>query len=395
MPLQELSEEAKLNYVKILCNYAYFNDEVIDAKEYAEIISFVVRIDLDKNKRLELRSYMAEIENQEDTIDLVESLINECKEIDKTLIVQSLMKDLISLYMLENMEEEEIQDKFIFSLAEELDITKDELDIFIFTYHQDKAILEHRLNDSDIKKTVKDISSKAAAVGVPMAALYMSGTAGVSAIGMTSGLATLGMGGVLGFSSMFTGVGVLALLGISSYQGMKKITGLNDEKNNKQRELMLQEIIKNNQKSLQILIEDVNNITDKLMHEIKKGEENSIKIQKLAKILNNVSQGSKEVINRVDHFESENILVKVPQVIKLDKLEELVTNEEKEILKEKVLESYELDENENLKLKYNITRQNADELVLALEGLGFFNLTENATATVKSTAKNFLSNLRN
>ena len=52
-------------------------------------------------------------------------------------------------------------------------------------------------------------------------------------------------------------------------------------------------------------------------------------------------------------------------------------------------------ENENLKLKYNITRQNADELVLALEGLGFFNLTENATATVKSTAKNFLSNLRN
>ena len=262
VPLQELSEEAKLNYVKILCNYAYFNDEVIDAKEYAEIISFVVRIDLDKNKRLELRSYMAEIENQEDTIDLVESLINECKEIDKTLIVQSLMKDLISLYMLENMEEEEIQDKFIFSLAEELDITKDELDIFIFTYHQDKAILEHRLNDSDIKKTVKDISSKAAAVGVPMAALYMSGTAGVSAIGMTSGLATLGMGGVLGFSSMFTGVGVLALLGISSYQGMKKITGLNDEKNNKQRELMLQEIIKNNQKSLQILIEDVNNITD-------------------------------------------------------------------------------------------------------------------------------------
>ncbi|PNZ70603.1 hypothetical protein E2556_01335 [Staphylococcus croceilyticus] len=395
VPLQELDEEAKLNYVKILCNYAYFNDDIIDAKEYAEIISFVVRIDLDKEKRLELRSYMSGNENQEDTMELVEKLIEQCKEVDQTLIIQSLMKDLISIYMLENSNEEGIQDKFIFSLAEELEVSKEEIDLFVITYHQDRAILDQRLNDTDITKTVKDLSSKAAAVGVPMAALYMSGTAGVSAIGMTSGLATLGMGGILGFSSMFTGVGVLALLGITSYQGMKKLTGLNDERNNKQRELMLQEIITNNQKSLQILIEDVNNITDKLMEEIRKGHENTVKIQKLAKILNSVSQGSKEVINRVDHFESENILVKVPQVIKMDKLEELANTEDKELLKEKVLECYEVDEDLNLKLKFNITREEADELVLALEGLGFFNLTENATATVKSTAKNFLSNLRN
>ncbi|MBE7355441.1 hypothetical protein RM578_09130 [Staphylococcus haemolyticus] len=395
VPLQELSEKAKLNYVKILCNYAYFNDEVIDAKEYAEIISFIVRIELDKYKRLELRSYMAGNENQEDTMDLVESLIDECKEVDKTLIIQSLMKDLIAIYMLENIDEEEVQDKFIFSLAEELDVTKEELDVFIFSYQQDRAILEQRLNDSDIKKTVKDLSSKAAAVGVPMAALYMSGTAGVSAIGMTTGLASLGMGGILGFSGMFTGVGVLALLGIGSYQGIKKLTGLNDEKNNKQRELMLQEIIKNNQQSLQILIEDVNNITEILIEEIKKGKENTIKIQKLAKILNSVSQGSKEVINRVDHFESENTLVKVPQVMKVEKIEELVTSEDKKILKDKVLESYTLDENGNLRLKYNLSRQQADELLLALESLGFFNLTDNAAATVKSSAKNLLSNFRN
>ncbi|ARB39684.1 hypothetical protein B5728_01685 [Mammaliicoccus sciuri] len=76
---------------------------------------------------------------------------------------------------------------------------------------------------------------------------------------------------------MFTGVGVLALLGITSYQGMKKLTGLNDEKNNKHRELMLQEIIKNNQKSLQYLIEDVNTISSKLINEIKSGEQNSKK----------------------------------------------------------------------------------------------------------------------
>ena len=43
---------------------------------------------------------------------------------------------------------------------------------------------------------------------------------------------------------------------------------------------MLQEIIKNNQKSLQYLIEDVNTISSKLINEIKSGEQNSKKIEK-------------------------------------------------------------------------------------------------------------------
>ncbi|MCD8761835.1 hypothetical protein RTF36_07015 [Mammaliicoccus sciuri] len=393
IPLEDLDEEIKTIYVKILCNYAYSNDNIIDSSEYADIVSFIARINMDSEHRVELRSYMSDVNMVEDTFELVEQLSERCGNIDFGIIKMSLLKDLIALYAIEHGEEELIQDKFILTMADELDINSNELHVFLDTHKYNQSILEKRLNDSDIKKTIKDISSKAASVGVPMAALYLSGTAGVSAIGMTSGLATLGMGGLLGFSSMFTGVGVLALLGITSYQGMKKLTGLNDEKNNKHRELMLQEIIKNNQKSLQYLIEDVNTISSKLINEIKSGEQNSKKIEKLGNILRSISKGSEEVANRVDHYESENVLTKAPQIIKKDKLYELSSNEDQMIYRDKIMQCYS-EEDGVLKLKYNISRNDADELLGSLSQLGYFNLTDNASATVKSTAKNLFSNIR-
>ncbi|MBF0794368.1 hypothetical protein BU072_00730 [Mammaliicoccus vitulinus] len=393
IPLEDLDEEIKTIYVKILCNYAYSNDNIIDSSEYADIVSFIARINMDSEHRVELRSYMSDVNMVEDTFELVEQLSERCGNIDFGIIKMSLLKDLIALYAIEHGEEELIHDKFILTMADELDINSNELHLFLDTHKYNQSILEKRLNDSDIKKTIKDISSKAASVGVPMAALYLSGTAGVSAIGMTSGLATLGMGGLLGFSSMFTGVGVLALLGITSYQGMKKLTGLNDEKNNKHRELMLQEIIKNNQKSLQYLIEDVNTISSKLINEIKSGEQNSKKIEKLGNILRSISKGSEEVANRVDHYESENVLTKAPQIIKKDKLYELSSNEDQMIYRDKIMQCYS-EEDGVLKLKYNISRNDADELLGSLSQLGYFNLTDNASATVKSTAKNLFSNIR-
>ncbi|ARB39683.1 hypothetical protein B5728_01680 [Mammaliicoccus sciuri] len=192
IPLEDLDEEIKTIYVKILCNYAYSNDNIIDSSEYADIVSFIARINMDSEHRVELRSYMSDVNMVEDSFELVEQLSERCGNIDFGIIKMSLLKDLIALYAIEHGEEELIHDKFILTMADELDINSNELHVFLDTHKYNQSILEKRLNDSDIKKTIKDISSKAASVGVPMAALYLSGTAGVSAIGMTSGLATLG-----------------------------------------------------------------------------------------------------------------------------------------------------------------------------------------------------------
>lgn len=391
VPLEELDIDIKKIYVKLLCNYAYSDDNVIDSKEYAELITFIVKINMDEDSRLELRSYMSDISKMEDTYELMKQLNGLCIDVDFTVVKLSLFSDLIDLYALEINQDETLNDSFILDLANKYDVDTKKLEMFLDNNRRNKDILEQRLNDNDIKKTMKDISSKAASVGVPMAALYLSGTAGVSAVGMTTGLSALGMGGILGFSSMFTGVGVLALLGITSYQGMKKLTGLNDEKNNKQREIMLQEIIRNNQESLQYLIEDVNIISSRLIDEIKKGHQNSIQIEKLSKMLKSISRGSMEVVNKLEHYESESILTKAPLELKIDKILELSKGDEK--VENIIFDLY--DENDgNLTLKNNISSKNAFELVASLEKIGYFNLSNNATATVKSSSKNIFSAIR-
>lgn len=64
----------------------------------------------------------------------------------------------------------------------------------------------------------KELASRAAAVGVPLAALNMAGVAGFSAVGITSGLAALGsMSGlaILGLNPMTAGIGALILGGVA------------------------------------------------------------------------------------------------------------------------------------------------------------------------------------
>lgn len=64
----------------------------------------------------------------------------------------------------------------------------------------------------------KELTSRAAAVGIPLVALNMAGIAGFSAVGITSGLAALGsMSGlaILGLNPMTAGIGALILGGVA------------------------------------------------------------------------------------------------------------------------------------------------------------------------------------
>jgi hypothetical protein len=250
---------------------------------------------------------------------------------------------------------------------------------------------------------MKDILAKAGAVCVPLAAVYFSGSVlGMSAAGLTSGLATLGMGGLLGFSSMFTGIGVVALIGVGTYKGIKKVTGLSDLENNKQRELMLQEIIKNSQKSLNYLIEDVNEISKQLIEEINKGMEAGIKIKKLSKLLAMMSNGAKETSSKINYVEAEAIIAKLPKHLDKARFEELTNEPTKEKLRSFVLSCYiekeitvensdntsqvkkvlELDDKQEFKI--------LDQLHSVLESIGYMNIKDATLATAKSAARVYL-----
>ena len=100
--------------------------------------------------------------------------------------------------------------------------------------------------------------AQASAVGVPVAAVYLSGSVtGLSAAGVTSGLAALGLGGVLGLSAMVSGIGVAIIGGVGAYKAVQWVMGGTERDRAFRRELMLQEVLRIHQKSMANLAADI------------------------------------------------------------------------------------------------------------------------------------------
>lgn len=82
------------------------------------------------------------------------------------------------------------------------------------------------LNDTIAAETAKSAVAGLSAVGVPIAAVYVSGSViGLSAAGITSGLAALGLG--LG---MVPGIGVAVLLGAGIFMGVRYLLDAGQER---------------------------------------------------------------------------------------------------------------------------------------------------------------------
>jgi len=403
LPLAAMDNEIKDTYIKIICNFAYSDDKIIDSKEYAEIISLIVRIDYNSENRLKIRSYMCDNSEIEETESLIRYLNDNVPEGSLDIIKKSLIKDILYIYKIKNDINSWKKNEFLTSLQAKLKIEDKHIDLIITAIRTDEEILTLRKNDSEIKKSMKDLAAKAGAVGVPLAAIYFSGSiVGMSAAGITSGLATLGMGGILGFSGMVTGIGMVVLLGVGTYKGIKKFTGVGDLENNKQREMMLQAIIKNSQKSLNYLIEDVNEISRLLMEEIKNGLETSKKIEKLSALLSMISKGAKETAEKINYATSESVISHLPKTLDMIRLEELTNEPTKEKLRGYILSCYfeqevdnEEEEIKNIELVLNdkLPLNQLEELYSFFEAIGYTNIKDAAIASAKGAAKNLVKNV--
>ncbi|WP_195945404.1 hypothetical protein [Paraclostridium bifermentans] len=394
LPLANMDNSIKLAYLKIICNFVYQSSDNITALEYSEIISLTARINLDKKERLELRSYMCSISEKEDD-GLIKYLQTNISESSFDILKKSLIKDI--LYIQRVRDKENIsQNDFLNKIKDKLKIKDEEIDLMLDAIKNDEDIIKLRMNDSQIIKSFKELISKAGAIGVPMAAIYFSGSiVGLSAAGITSGLAALGMGGILGFSSMATGIGSLVVLGVFTYKGIKKATGINEIENNKQRELMLQAIIRNSQQALNYLIEDVNEITQQLISALEKEEMNSKKVKKLSLMIEMLSKGAKSTTNKINYAELEIIISKVPKTLDLVRLEELTNEPTKLKLREYVLNCYQERElilnNEESKYEYVLKNElvinELEELSSIFNGIGYNNVKDAALASAKGFAK--------
>ncbi|EAI9959945.1 hypothetical protein C5441_01285 [Campylobacter coli] len=378
LPLENMDEEVKKAYLKIIINMSYENDNQIDAKEQAEIFLLMSKIKLAQKTRINIREYLLDVnENKEDLKNLLKTIEEKSEPIQYKNIIFSLVKDIINVYF-STQESQTLQRNcdFIKQNKQLLGVSQEQIDEIYKAVELDYKMLREEIPDDKLKEIFKDTAAKSAAVGVPLAAVYLSGSVvGLGATGITSGLAALGMGGLLGLSGMVTGIGVVVLLGVAAYQGVKWLTSDNTLSKYQMRQLMLQDILKQTQKTISEIINDINFLVKKLNKLFEKNEENKGKIEKLSKILESFVQSAKCIENKNDEAQGYLIKLNLPKILDVVKLKKLTDEPTRQKFYAFILEYYEEKANQEGSneyiLKENLDKEKLETLSKILKAIGY------------------------
>ncbi len=170
--------------------------------------------------------------------------------------------NVVEVIFADDLMEPEEKD-FLDFLCSQLNVTIPQKDAIVNYVKDVKRVINNGVDNNIAEKTLKDAVSGLTAVGVPVAAVYLSGSViGLSAAGITSGLAALGFG-----FGMVPGIGTAVLIGTSVFLGAKKILGDRKQKGEaifkEKKERKLQLVIKNLQESINQIINRITELEDK------------------------------------------------------------------------------------------------------------------------------------
>lgn len=214
-----------------------------------------------------------------------------------------------------------------------------------------------------------------------------------------SGLAALGM------SSLATGLGVVVLLGIGAYAGVRKLTGGNESKILKRREFILCEVIKQTQSTISLLIQDINYITIKLNECMATHSYQDAQIKKLISLMSLMTRAGTVLTEKSDLAKNSAIKLSCAQYLDVNKLKALTSESVKADLYDFIIGFYEeqlsSDENQpdshediKLVLKNNLQTKDLENLAQSLESIGYFNTSEiikSSVSEIANKAKNKLA----
>lgn len=387
IPIDEMSESLKVAYVKVIINMTYDNDEAIDDKELAEILLLMTRLDISPESRFGLRAYMASTDELPPFEQLMDQIDAGCPEGQIKSVHISLAKDLINTYFSTGGSSINNFDFFQKNRCL-LKVTDAEVELALMAIQNDHNMLRDDVTDDQIVSALKLLSAKAAAVGTPLAAVYLSGSVvGMSAAGLTSGLASLGMGGLLGLSSMATGIGVAVLIGVGAYAGVRKLTGANELTRSKRRELMLNEVIKQTQTTISLLVQDINYITVKLNEYMFSHDIQSAQIKKLMSLMTQMTCAGAVLADKSNSAQNSATKLRCAKYLDENKLRLLTREPTKLEIYEFVMSFYEEriftedKDGENIEvkklaIKSSRSSKDLESLAKAFEAIGYFNVSD-------------------
>ena len=305
--VSELPEGVKRCYLETLVWLTYQNDRVVDECEVCELQVLMTQLECHPETRQALRGAITDPTSL-DPENLIPRMREGARTSEETQddLGFSLLKDAIRLGLATSRGGSPVLAGGIRRLADLLGINEKQLDFIEEACVQDRKMLGGRISDRRLEEIAKDLAAKSAAVGVPITAVYLSGSVtGLSAAGITSGLAALGLGGVLGLSAMISGLGIAVVGGAVIYRGARWFMGSSKRARSARRELMLQEVLHIHQKAIANLTEDIAYFADWLVGLTRDVERNRLLIERLSNELALLGRALAQLRQREHAFEDD------------------------------------------------------------------------------------------
>lgn len=302
--VEDMPNTVKTAYLKALVWIAHAYDGTINNQELSELQILMTQVKSDPQVRQSVREAIMKADRLNPDA-LVRAIVEEAPSGSERVLGLSLLKDAIRLHRAVR-KTSALTVPTICKLAALAQVNAEQLAFIESACVQDEKLLSGEISDEQIIAMAKDMAGRASAVGVPIAAVYLSGSVtGLSAAGITSGLATLGLGGVLGLSSMVTGIGVLVLLGVGVYTGVQWLMGSSSRDKLSRRELMLQEVLRTHHEAIANLAEDIAAFGQRVMDLTADLETNKVLIRKLAREMSIFAGAMSELRSREGSFEAD------------------------------------------------------------------------------------------
>jgi hypothetical protein len=280
--LEVMPEDVKVLYVRILVAQCFVDGELNPIK-VADIYLFMSKISLSPDSREEIRRFLAAGEAQPPgVVDLAKEVVSKVQPDERDVVAFSIVKDMTWISRTDGIVLPSARAS-IRAVAEAFGKDAEEvMKLADKIIEHEEAMIKGDMSASELEKGMKDIVAVAAATSVPVTALFFSGSVvGLSAAGITSGLAALGLGGVLGLSAMVTGIGAVVVLGVVAYLAAQRAMGGKERELAKKREHMIQQIIKQHQDSISDLAADIKNIAARMEDYTSKSERNEERLARL------------------------------------------------------------------------------------------------------------------
>jgi hypothetical protein len=305
--LEVRPEEVKLLYARVLALQALV-DGRLDPREIQYLYVFMSRIGLSSDSRQELRQALkTEGVSPADVVRLAEEVVSVIPD-NREEIAVSMIKDLVHLSRADNAVLP--QERISIELAAEAHFGERATKVIALaekTAQYEEALLDGKVTAGELEAHAKEIVAVAAAASVPIIALFFSGSVvGLSAAGITSGLAALGLGGLLGLSAMVTGIGAVVVIGVTAYAATRWVLGSKERELARQREYMIQEIIKSHQGAKEDLAEDQSTIALKLAEYISRSDQNQARLDRLKDELQTFTAALTELKQEKDNIQAQS-----------------------------------------------------------------------------------------